>query len=129
MNDFLVMIFKTDLYTQIAAISIFALALLFIKNKLILLFTGISKKTATDFDDIIIKSIQKPLTYLIIFTSLIFIFQSFNSFYGLLDKFNIGKIIYVLIVAIIAWILVRILDNYFINKSFLKSLKTDDQSL
>ena len=126
MNDFLVMIFKTDLYTQIAAISIFALALLFIKNKLILLFTGISKKTATDFDDIIIKSIQKPLTYLIIFTSLIFIFQSFNSFYGLLDKFNIGKIIYVLIVAIIAWILVRILDNYFINKSFLKSLKTDD---
>ncbi|MBT4462115.1 MAG: mechanosensitive ion channel family protein [Gammaproteobacteria bacterium] len=126
MNDLLALIFKTDLYTQIASILFFALALLFIKNKLILLFTGISKKTATDFDDIIIKSIQKPLTYLIIFGSLILIFQSLNGFYKYLDGFNIGTIIYVLIVAIISWILIRILDNYFINKSFLKNLKVDD---
>ena len=55
MNDFLTIIFKTDLYTQVASISLIGLLLLFIKNKLILLFTGISKKTETDFDDIILK--------------------------------------------------------------------------
>ena len=58
MNDFLTIIFETDLYTQVASVSLIGLSLLFIKNKLILLFTGISKKTATDFDDIILKSIQ-----------------------------------------------------------------------
>ena len=123
MNDLLAYIFKTDLYIQIASILFFAVALLFIKNKLILLFTGISKKTATDFDDIIVKSIQKPLTYLIIFASLVFIFKSLNGFYKLFDELNIGTIMYVLIVVIISWILIRILDNYFINKSFLKNLK------
>ncbi len=126
MNDLLAYIFKTDLYIQIASILFFAVALLFIKNKLILLFTGISKKTATDFDDIIVKSIQKPLTYLIIFASLVFIFKSLNGFYKLFDELNIGTIMYVLIVVIISWILIRILDNYFINKSFLKNLKVND---
>ena len=73
MNELLALVFKTDLYTQIISISLIAISLLFIKNKLILLFTGISKKTATDFDDVILKSIQKPLTYLIILVSLILI--------------------------------------------------------
>ena len=75
MNELLALVFKTDLYTQIISISLIAISLLFIKNKLILLFTGISKKTATDFDDVILKSIQKPLTYLIILVSLILILQ------------------------------------------------------
>ena len=80
MNDFLTIIFETDLYTQVASVSLIGLSLLFIKNKLILLFTGISKKTATDFDDIILKSIQKTLTYLIILVSLIFIIMCLFKF-------------------------------------------------
>ena len=46
MNELLALVFKTDLYTQIISISLIAISLLFIKNKLILLFTGISKKNS-----------------------------------------------------------------------------------
>ena len=126
MNDFLTIIFKTDLYTQIFSISFVGLSLLFIKNKLILLFTGISKKTATDFDDVILKSIQKPLTYLIILVSLILILQSLNISYQIFDNFNIAKIIYVLMITTISWTLLRIMDNYLKNKSFLRNLELED---
>ena len=126
MNDFLTIIFKTDLYTQVASISLIGLSLLFIKNKLILLFTGISKKTATDFDDIILKSIQKPLTYLIILVSLVLMSLSLNIFYQIFDNFNTAKIIYVLVITVVSWTLLRILDNYFKNKSFLSNLKLED---
>ena len=88
MNDFLTIIFETDLYTQVASVSLIGLSLLFIKNKLILLFTGISKKTATDFDDIILKSIQKPLTYLIILVSLILISEALNSLFQIFEFFD-----------------------------------------
>ena len=66
MTDMITMIFKTDLSIQITLIIIIALSLLFIKNKIILLFTGISKKTATEFDDILLKSLKIPLTFLIV---------------------------------------------------------------
>ena len=126
MNELLALVFKTDLYTQIISISLIAISLLFIKNKLILLFTGISKKTATDFDDVILKSIQKPLTYLIILVSLILILQSLNISYQIFDNLNIAKVIYVLVITIIAWTLLRIMDNYLKNKSFLRNLESED---
>ena len=102
MNDFLTIIFETDLYTQVASVSLIGLSLLFIKNKLILLFTGISKKTATDFDDIILKSIQKPLTYLIILVSLILISEAINSLFEIFEFFDTSKVIYLLIVILIS---------------------------
>ena len=126
MNELLALVFKTDLYTQIISISLIAISLLFIKNKLILFFTGISKKTATDFDDVILKSIQKPLTYLIILVSLILILQSLNISYQIFDNLNIAKVIYVLVITIIAWTLLRIMDNYLKNKSFLRNLESED---
>ena len=129
MNDFLTIIFETDLYTQVASVSLIGLSLLFIKNKLILLFTGISKKTATDFDDIILKSIQKPLTYLIILVSLILIFEALNSLFQIFEFFDTSKVIYVLIVILISWTLLRILNGYYINKSFLKNLKESDDPM
>ena len=129
MMDFLAIIFKTDLSTQVALIVLIALSLLFIKNKIILLFTGISKKTATEFDDIVLKSLQKPLTYLIILVSLALITEALNASYGIFDHFNTSKIIYVLTVVLITWTLVKILDNYYISKSFLKNLKSDDDPI
>ena len=129
MNDFLTIIFETDLYTQIASVSLIGLSLLFIKNKLILLFTGISKKTATDFDDIILKSIQKPLTYLIILVSLILISEALNSLFQIFEFFDISKVIYLLIVILISWTLLRILNGYYSNKSFLKNLKESDDPM
>ena len=129
MNDFLTIIFETDLYTQVASVSLIGLSLLFIKNKLILLFTGISKKTATDFDDIILKSIQKPLTYLIILVSLILIFEALNSLFQIFEFFNTSKVIYLLIVILISWTLLRILNGYYSNKSFLRNLKESDDPM
>jgi MscS family membrane protein len=129
MNDFLTIIFKTDLYTQVASISLIGLSLLFIKNKLIFLFTGISKKTATDFDDIILKSIQKPLTYLIILVSLILISEALNSLFQIFELFDTSKAIYLLIVVLISWTLLRILNSYYSNKSFLRNLKEGDDPM
>jgi MscS family membrane protein len=129
MNDFLTIIFETDLYTQVASVSLIGLSLLFIKNKLILLFTGISKKTATDFDDIILKSIQKPLTYLIILVSLILISEALNSLFEIFEFFDTSKVIYLLIVVLISWTLLRILNGYYSNKSFLINLKESDDPM
>ena len=129
MNDFLTIIFETDLYTQVASVSLIGLSLLFIKNKLILLFTGISKKTATDFDDIILKSIQKPLTYLIILVSLILISEALNSLFQIFEFFDTSKVIYLLIVILISWTVLRILNGYYSNKSFLKNLKESDDPM
>ena len=129
MNDFLTIIFETDLYTQVASVSLIGLSLLFIKNKLILLFTGISKKTATDFDDIILKSIQKPLTYLIILVSLILISEALNSLFKIFEFFDTSKVIYLLIVILVSWTLLRILNGYYSNKSFLKNLKESDDPM
>ena len=129
MNDFLTIIIETDLYTQVASVSLIGLSLLFIKNKLILLFTGISKKTATDFDDIILKSIQKPLTYLIILVSLILIFEALNSLFQIFEFFDTSKVIYLLIVILVSWTLLRILNGYYSNKSFLRNLKESDDPM
>ena len=129
MNDFLTIIFETDLYTQVASVSLIGLSLLFIKNKLILLFTGISKKTATDFDDIILESIQKPLTYLIILVSLILISEALNSLFQIFEFFDTSKVIYLLIVILISWTLLRILNGYYSNKSFLRNLKESDDPM
>ena len=129
MNDFLTIIFETDLYTQVASVSLIGLSLLFIKNKLILLFTGISQKTATDFDDIILKSIQKPLTYLIILVSLILISEALNDLFQIFEFFDTSKVIYLLIVILISWTLLRILNGYYSNKSFLRNLKDSDDPM
>ncbi len=126
MTDMINMIFKTDLSIQITLIILIALSLLFIKNKIILLFTGISKKTATEFDDILLKSLQLPLTFLIVLVSLVFFTEILNDTYQLFDDFNKPKILYVLTIIIIAWTLIKVLDNYYNSKSFLKGLKSSD---
>jgi len=124
--DIMAIIFKTDLSTQLTLIVTITLALLFIKNKIILLFTGISKKTATEFDDILLKSLQLPLTFLIVLVSLVFFTEILNDTYQLFDDFNKPKILYVLTIIIIAWTLIKVLDNYYNSKSFLKGLKSSD---
>lgn len=129
MTDIGAIIFKNDLSTQIVLILLIALSLLFIKNKIIMVFTGISKKTATDFDDIVLTSLQKPLTYLIVLLSFTFIIDALNLSYQFFTDFHTSKIIYVLVVFLIAWTLVRILDNYYNSKTFLKNLKDDDDAI
>ena len=129
MNELLNKIFETDLSTQIALISLIGLLLLFIKNQIILFFSGISAKTATEFDDIVINSLQKPLTYLIILVSLILISEALNSLFQIFEFFDTSKAIYLLIVVLISWTLLRILNGYYSNKLFLKNLKEGDDPI
>ena len=126
MNALINKIFETDLSTQIVLILLIALSLLFIKNKIILFFSGISNKTATEFDDIVIKSLQKPLTYLIVLASIVLITESLNTEYSMFPSFQTSKIIYMMIVVLISWTLLRIIDSYYINKSFLQNLGDND---
>ena len=126
MNALITKIFETDLSTQIALISLIALSLLFVKNKIILFFSGITSKTATEFDDIVITSLQKPLTYLIVLTSVILIIESLNNVYSMVPSFQTSKVIYILIVLLISWTFLRIIDRYYINKSFLRNLNEND---
>ena len=129
MNELLNKIFETDLSTQIALISLIGLLLLFLKNQVILFFSGISAKTATEFDDIVINSLQKPLTYLIILVSLILISEALNSLFQIFEFFDTSKAIYLLIVVLISWTLLRILNGYYSNKLFLKNLKEGDDPI
>tara|TARA_B100001250_G_scaffold413959_1_gene449968 strand:- start:4549 stop:5631 length:1083 start_codon:yes stop_codon:yes gene_type:complete len=129
MNELLNKIFETDLSTQIALISLIGLLLLFIKNQIILFFSGISAKTATEFDDIVINSLQKPLTYLIILVSLILISEALNNLFQIFESFDTSKAIYLLIVLLISWTLLRILNGYYSNKSFLRNLKEGDDPI
>ena len=66
MKNILEIITGTETSIQITAIVIFAFLLLFLKNQILYLLSGISKKTQTRVDDIIIESLKAPLSFLII---------------------------------------------------------------
>jgi len=129
MNNIINTIFGTDLSAQITIIALIGFFLLFIKNKLVMFLSGVSKKTATEFDDIIIEALRKPTTYLIILVSLSLIIEKLNYYHEFLSSFNTSKIIYLLIVLLVSWSLVRILGGYYDKKSFLKNLKKEDDPI
>ena len=126
MIDVLNNIVGEKILLQIIIIISSLIILLFLKNQIILFLTGISKKTATDLDDIIFDSIKKPTTYLILISGLILIYHILQQNYNYLFAISLSQIFYILFILIISWILVRILDNYQSSKSYLKNLKDDD---
>ena len=64
--------------------------------------------------------------FLIVLVSLVFITETLNTTYQLFEDFNKSKFLYVLTIIIIAWTLIKVLDNYYNSKSFLKGLKSGD---
>ena len=66
---------------------------------------------------------------MIVLLSFTFIIDALNLSYQFFTDFHTSKIIYVLVVFLIAWTLVRILDNYYNSKTFLKNLKDDDDAI
>ena len=129
MNNIINTIFGTDLSAQITVITLIGFFLLFIKNKLVMFLSGISEKTTTEFDDIIIEALRKPTTYLIILVSLSLIIEKLNHSYEFFPLFNVSKIIYLLIISLVSWSLIRILNGYYNKKSFLKNLKEEDDPI
>ena len=96
MDNLLSQLLGTEILLKILIFSGVALTLLLIKNKIILFFSGISEKTSTEIDDIIIKSLQKPLSYLILLLTSVLILETINNEYLLVEIFETSKLFYII---------------------------------
>ena len=81
MNKIIELITGTETSLQITIIVILAFLALFLKGKILYLLSGISRKTQTRVDDIIIESLQAPLSFLIILVSFILITDILHEHY------------------------------------------------
>ena len=68
-------------YSSLISITIIALVLLFIKNRLINIILKISEKTNTVYDELLLHSIKTPSSYLIVIGYLLIIFDYFIKQY------------------------------------------------
>jgi len=127
MDKLLNQIYSSEISLQIFLILALGFILLVIKNWSIKFLTGITKNTANEFDDIILDSVSKPISYLIIIISLLLIFDRLNYYYIYLDSFEPSSFFYSIFLILFALSLVRFLDKYYQNKLFLKNIsKLDD---
>tara|TARA_B100000945_G_C20405039_1_gene609516 strand:+ start:812 stop:1891 length:1080 start_codon:yes stop_codon:yes gene_type:complete len=127
MDKFLNQISSSEISLQIFLILGFGFLLLIIKNWLIQFLTGITKNTMNEFDDIILDSVSKPFSYLIIIISFLLVFDRLNHYYNYIESFDPSHFFYSIFLVLFALSLVRFLDKYYENKLFLKNLsKLDD---
>ena len=117
---------SSEVSFQIFLILSFGFLLLIIKNWIIQFLTGITKNTTNEFDDIILESVSKPFSYLIIIISSLLIFDRVNLYNNYLDSFDPSNFFYSIILILISLSLVKFLDKYYENKLFLRKLSKQD---
>ena len=123
MNDLLAILSSDEISIQILFLVSVSVFLLFIKNRLISLLTGITKKTATEYDDVILESVNLPVTYFIILYSILIAFEKINNVYKYYTEYSASSLFYSLLVIFIAFSIVRFLDRYESKKLYLKNIK------
>ena len=126
MSKFFDSISSSEVSFQIFLILSFGFLLLIIKNWIIQFLTGITKNTTNEFDDIILESVSKPFSYLIIIISSLLIFDRVNLYNNYLDSFDPSNFFYSIILILISLSLVKFLDKYYENKLFLRKLSKQD---
>ena len=126
MNKIIDLITGTEISIQITTIVVFAFLLLFLKNQILYLLSGISKKTQTRVDDIIIESLKAPLSFLIILVSFILVTDILHEYYQITLFEPLKKLFHLFIIIIFAWTLLRIVNNYLKEKPYLDNLEIDD---
>ncbi len=126
MGEFFDLISSSEVSFQIFLIISFGFLLLIIKNWIIKFLTGITKNTTNEFDDIILDSVSKPFSYLIIIISSLLIFDRVNLYYNYLDSFEPSYFFYSIFLILISLSLVKFLDKYYENKLFLRKLSKQD---
>ena len=126
MGKFFDLISSSEVSFQIFLILSFGFLLLIIKNWIIQFLTGITKNTTNEFDDIILESVSKPFSYLIIIISSLLIFDRVNLYYNYLDSFEPSYFFYSIFLILISLSLVKFLDKYYENKLFLRNLSKQD---
>tara|TARA_B100000941_G_scaffold160775_1_gene114351 strand:- start:1723 stop:2802 length:1080 start_codon:yes stop_codon:yes gene_type:complete len=126
MDKLLNQISSSEVSLQISLIFGLGFLLIIIKNWLIQFLTGITKNTKNEFDDIILESVSRPFSYLIITISLLLIFDTLNSYYNYIESFMASNFFYSVFLVLLALSLVKFLDKYYENKLFLKKLSKQD---
>ena len=115
-------------YSSLISITIIALVLLFIKNRLINIILKISEKTNTVYDELLLHSIKTPSSYLIVIGYLLIIFDYFIKQYLIEFTFSLSSSIFLLIILMISWSILRGLNFYLASKPFIKNLSSDDDA-
>ena len=129
MDKFLNQISSNEISLQIFLILSFGFALLIIKNWLIQLLAGITKNTKNELDDIILDSVSKPFSYLIIIISLLLIFDRINHHNSYIESFAPSYFFYSIFLVFFAFSLIRFLDKYYENKLFLRNISKQDDPI
>ena len=111
-------------YSSLISITIIALVLLFIKNRLINIILKISEKTNTVYDELLLHSIKTPSSYLIVIGYLLTIFDYFIKQYLIEFTFSLSSSIFLLIILMISWSILRGLNFYLASKPFIKNLSS-----
>ena len=100
-------------YTSLISISIIALLLLFIKNKLISVILAVSEKTSTIYDELLLHSIKSPSSYLILIGYLLIVMDYFVN-EGLLNfNFALSHHPYLLLI---------VLHDFMVNYTWIEFL-------
>ena len=129
MDKFLNQISSNEISLQIFLILGFGFALLIVKNWLIQFLAGITKNTKNELDDIILDSVSKPFSYLIIIISFLLIFDRINHHNGYIESFAPSYFFYSIFLVFFALSLIRFLDKYYENKLFLKNISRQDDPI
>ena len=123
MKDYLTILSSNEISIQILIIISVSVFLLFIKNRVISFLTGISKKTSTEYDDVILESINTPFTYFIILYSIFIVFEKINDVYQYYTEYSASSLFYSLLVIFVSFSIVRFLDRYYNKKLYLKNIE------
>ena len=120
--------FINPIYSEIIMISVIALLLFFIKNKIISFVLAISEKTSTVYDELLLYSIKRPSSYLIIIGYLILLVDFLSKTTLVNISFSLSSSIFILFVLIISWSIIRGLNYYLNVKPFINNLSPDDDA-
>ena len=115
-------------YSSLISISIIALLMLIVKNRIISFILAVSEKTSTIYDELLLHSIKTPSSYLIVIGYLFIVVDYFVS-EGLLNfNFPLPTSLFLLIVLMISWSIIRGLNFYITSKPYIKNLTGDDDA-
>ena len=119
-------IFIDSMYSNLLTISLIALSLLLIKNKLINIVLKLSEKTNTVYDELLLHSIRTPSTFLIIIGYILILMDSLARDELISFALPLSSSLFIIIVVTIAWSIIRGLNFYLSRKPFIKNITSED---
>ncbi len=113
---------------DLITLSVAAVFLLTLKNKIINVILSLSKKTNTVYDELLLYSVKTPSSYLIIIGYLLLLLNYLNNEKIIIYDFHLSSSIFILMVILISWSIQRGLNFYIDSKPFLKNTSAEDDA-